>query len=207
MKKYLPFILVVLHVVGLFGLKSEARDWFLSLTPLNLLITFLVSLLLIQKGSVKSILPTLVIAFAGGFFAEYIGVHTGLLFGDYAYGEGLGPSWKGIPWAIGMNWAMLVLITRSILNRVVSSSIVQPILAATLMVGLDLLIEPVAPHLDYWAFDGGIAPFTNYLGWFLVALILHFVGNLFKAKTWDTRGDVLILTVQASFFAVLILSN
>lgn len=203
MKKYLPFILVVLHVVGLFGLTSSERGWFLSLTPLNLLITFLVALLLIEKGKWNSLIPMMVLGFAGGFGAEYLGVHTGLIFGDYAYGAGLGPKWKEIPLAIGMNWAMLLLVTRSIANRVVSNVWIQAVIASVLMVLLDVCIEPVAPTLDYWAFEGGVAPFSNYVGWFLVALVLHFIGTLFKASKWDTKGDVLIYTIQAAFFLVL----
>lgn len=205
MKKYIPFILIVLHVVGLYGLNSSASDWFLSLTPLNLLITFIASLLLVSKGEPSSLIPMLIIAFVGGFAAEYVGVHTGILFGDYSYGDGLGPKWEGIPWAIGMNWSMLILITRSLANRIVKSTWTQVLLAAILMVLLDLLIEPVAPALDYWSFEGGLAPLSNYVGWLLVAFTLHAIGNLFKASEWDTKGDVLIYTVQAAFFAALIL--
>lgn len=203
MKKYLPFILVVLHVVGLFGLTSSERDWFLSLTPLNLLITFLVALLLLERGKWSSLVTMMIVGFAGGFGAEYLGVHTGLIFGDYAYGAGLGPKWEDIPLAIGMNWAMLLLVTRSMANRMVSNGWMQAVIASVLMVLLDVFIEPVAPTLDYWEFDGRVAPFSNYVGWFLVALALHSIGTLFKASKWDTKGDVLIYTIQSAFFLVL----
>ncbi len=206
MKKYIPFVIVVLHVVGIFGLNSPWRDLFLQLTPVNLLITFIGGLWLFQSQINIKFVAAMLLAFAGGFGAEYIGVHTGFLFGDYSYGAGLGPRWEGIPLAIGMNWAMLILVSRSLANRLVSSCISQAIVATLIMVILDLFMEPVAPRLDFWEFDGGTAPFSNYFGWFAVALFLHVVSNYLDARKWDTKADVVIYTVQTAFFLTLILS-
>ncbi len=205
MNKYLAAVILILHVVGLFGLNSSLHDWFLALTPVNLLITFGVVLFSMSKAPSGLLFAMTVIAFLGGFFAEYIGVHTGLLFGDYAYGDGLGPQWEGIPYAIGMNWAMLVLVTRSLANSIHANKWIQPVIAATLMVILDLWIEPVAPKLDYWSF-GGIAPISNYIGWFGVAWLLHMLGSLLGAAKWSCKADVLVYSVQTLFFLILIVA-
>ena len=42
------------------------------------------------------------------------------------------------------------------------------------MVSLDLVMEPVAPVLDFWTFKSGLASFQNYFGWSLVSFPLHF---------------------------------
>lgn len=204
MNVYLAGVLIILHVVGIFGIQSGSREWFLDLTPVNLLLTFFIVLLSMQKANALPLIALVVLSFLGGFGAEYIGVHTGLLFGDYAYGEGLGPAWEGIPYAIGMNWAMLILITRSLSNQISNNRWIQPIIGAFLMVVLDLWMEPVAPILDYWSFNG-VAPFSNYAGWFGVALLLHYIGTLLGAHKWDCKADVLVYTVQSAFFLVLIL--
>jgi hypothetical protein len=49
------------------------------------------------------------------------------------------------------------------------------IFAATLMVGLDFFIEPLAPRFDFWAFEQGFAPLQNFVAWFLIALGLQFL--------------------------------
>jgi len=42
------------------------------------------------------------------------------------------------------------------------------------MVGLDLLIEPVAIRLDFWQWSFNKIPVQNYLGWLVVSLVLQF---------------------------------
>ena len=50
------------------------------------------------------------------------------------------------------------------------------------MVMLDAVIEPIAPLLDFWEFNGGKAPLKNYLGWILVALPLNFLYHILNIK-------------------------
>lgn len=206
MKKYGVLILSVLHVVGLFGLHSPWAEWFLKLTPVTLIITFVVAVAGLERGKMTSVVFNMILAFAAGFAAEWYGVHTGQVFGDYEYGDGLGPKWMDIPLAIGMNWAMLVLITRSLANRISANRLFRPVLAALLMVILDVWMEPVAPILDFWQFEGGMATLTNYIDWFLVAVVLHLIGEITGATDWDSRTDLGIYVVQTVFFVVLALT-
>ena len=46
-----------------------------------------------------------------GFGVEVIGVETGLLFGDYEYGSGLGPKVLKVPMLMGVLWWILLLGT------------------------------------------------------------------------------------------------
>jgi putative membrane protein len=82
-------ILLIFYTVGTVGILSEERDWFLSLSPFNLLLSF-VCLLLSYSRFNFGLVFTIFIAATIGFVAELIGVHTGYLFGDYWYGENLG---------------------------------------------------------------------------------------------------------------------
>ncbi|HCD86637.1 MAG TPA: carotenoid biosynthesis protein, partial [Algoriphagus sp.] len=66
------------------------RDWFLSMTPAQLL-TSLVIILLFHRGWSDSFPIFATAVFWIGFGAELIGIHTGYLFGDYVYGPTLGP--------------------------------------------------------------------------------------------------------------------
>ena len=72
------------------------------------------------------------------------------------------------------------------------------------MVFLDVLIEPIAPLLDFWTFEGGHAPYQNYLGWALVAFplqwIFHFSG--LELKGWFYHNLYLL---QLLFFMILLL--
>lgn len=207
MKKYFPHILIILHTVGVVGLQTEYKDWFLALTPVNLIITYVIALLSVEKKLDVKFWIVFALAFVVGFGAEWIGVHTGYLFGDYEYGEGLGPKWLDIPLAIGMNWALLILVTRSLANRWVKNEWGRTFIASILMVVLDLWMEPVAPTLDYWEFVGGVAPMKNYLGWFVVSFFIHAVASFLGASKWKCGMDKVIYIVQSIFFIILAIAS
>ena len=46
-------------------------------------------------------------------------------------------------------------------------------IGTSLMLFLDLLMEPLAPILDFWVFEGKEAPLQNYLGWTVVAIFYN----------------------------------
>ncbi|MDO7544913.1 MAG: carotenoid biosynthesis protein, partial [Flavobacteriaceae bacterium] len=70
--------------------------------------------------------------------------------------------------------------------------------------GLDLLMEYAAPSLDFWYFDGGIAPIKNYLSWFAVAFIIQLIIN--DSYTHGNRKYSLhLLLSQYAFFTVYLL--
>ncbi|HAK11549.1 MAG TPA: hypothetical protein DCO78_05820, partial [Chitinophagaceae bacterium] len=57
-----------------------------------------------------------VLAFATGMITEMIGVNTGLLFGNYAYGEVMGAKLNGVPLLIGVNWFVVVFSAGTIMQ-------------------------------------------------------------------------------------------
>ena len=81
---------VIVYISGLIGMHTSWREWFVSMTPFSLLVSVFV---LIQHQPLHTVrtFSWMVGAFMIGYFSEVLGVNTGLLFGDYAYGQALGP--------------------------------------------------------------------------------------------------------------------
>ena len=200
--KYLVLtgIIVIFHTVGLFGLFSGSRDYFLSLSPMNLLIS-LGCLVLSMRFSAKLAMDMALVGILG-FTVEWIGVHTGYLFGDYDYGENLGWKWLDIPLIISINWIMLSFASIACVLHLTVPDWLKALLSALLMTGLDVLIEPVAIQSDFWSWNGGTIPIFNYVCWFLVSFPVHYY--LIRRKTAQQNpvgiGLFLVLIV---FFGIL----
>ncbi|WP_081706285.1 carotenoid biosynthesis protein [Nocardia sp. CNY236] len=116
-----------------------------------------------------------------GLLAEVIGTTTGIPFGCYAYAaDRLGPALLDVPLVIALAWTggvYPVYVVAGILSR---RSMVRIALTATGAVGWDLFLDPqmVADGQWTWCTVGsglpGVdsIPYTNYLGWFGVALVI-----------------------------------
>ncbi len=132
-------------------------------------------------------------------FAEWIGIHYGILFGTYSYGANLGVKIDGVPVLIGINWALLTFITARIAQYVSKNNILQILLGATLMLILDYFMEQSAPRFDFWEFKDGVAPLKNYITWFLVAVLFHILVKWMKI-TGDLRFSIHLYAAQLLFF-------
>lgn len=192
------FLLVLFHISAMIGIGLGYKEWFVSKTPFTLLLS---AVLLVWNYPVNSLKKW---GFAGfclfiGMLAEWIGVSRGWLFGDYAYGENMGPKFQGVPYLIGVFWAILVFVTGSIASRISRNLFVKIFLGAFLMVFLDYFMETVAPIFDFWTFEGGIAPLENYLTWFAVAFFLHFIFQKFDLKG-NFKFSLALYLTQLIFF-------
>ncbi len=167
------FAIWLVTVSGMIGIYLGQGDWFLPKTPMNLLLG--AGLLLWNfppKNGTRSILLWS-LTFLTGMFVEALGVNFGLLFGDYRYGENLGPKVLGVPLLIGINWVVLTFLTAYLSQRIFDKKWLACLAGAALMVALDFFIEPVAPVFDFWHWDAGHAPLQNFVAWFFVALFLQ----------------------------------
>ncbi|QMU30963.1 carotenoid biosynthesis protein [Adhaeribacter radiodurans] len=212
MNPYLPvkrkellaiFVLVIFYAVGFYGLVfSNYQALFLSLVPFNLLLTNLILFFFHQDFSRPFWLFAFIV-FSVGFLAEVIGIHTALLFGHYTYGAALGWQLFKVPLIIGLNWLMLVYTAGHTVNYLGRFTWwIKAVLGAALMVALDYFIEPVAVHLDFWSWQANVIPLSNFVGWFLVALVLqiYFQQAAFR-KTNSLAPFVFLL--QFLFFGAL----
>ena len=197
-------IIWLFHVSGIIGILYGNSEWFISATPLNLSINFV--LLLINCKGHKYFFPMLVLGFLTGMITEILGVQWGWIFGDYQYGDALGYKILGVPLLIGVNWSLLTIITGAIAQQFYQNIFMRIIIGVGLMIFLDLLIEPIAPVLDFWVFDGGEAPLQNYIGWAAVALFLQAVFHYFKVSIVGWFPHQLYL-LQIIFFTVLLIKE
>lgn len=197
--------IVTLYVVGIIGSALPVtRDFFILLTPVILLLSF--ALLLNFHTPVLDWKTSLVfiIIFLVSYFTEVAGVRTGLIFGTYSYGKGLGPKLLDTPLLIGLNWVLLVYCSAAILEKVPVGKTGKAAGASLLMVLYDLVMEQVAPQMDMWSFGAGIAPLRNYISWFILALIFHLILRFTGIKLTN-RLAPLIFYCQFLFFIVLLI--
>ena len=193
-------IIVIFHTVGLVGLYSGSRDYFLELSPLNLLIS--ISCLVLSLGFSTRLAFDMLLVGIVGFSVEWIGVHTGWLFGDYSYGENLGWKWLEISLIISVNWIMLSFSAIACILHLKIPDALKALLSALLMTVLDVLIEPVAIQSDFWSWNSGEIPFYNYVCWFLISFPVHYY--LIKRKTPEqNKVTVGLFVVLVVFFGIL----
>ncbi|KGE20351.1 carotenoid biosynthesis protein [Paenibacillus wynnii] len=121
-----------------------------------------------------------VLVWTGGMSVEWIGVHSGRLFGVYEYSDILGPLLFGVPVTLGFAW-IAVVSSAVLISREFGLSGHLLSLARALQVGLwtvimDLVLDPVAHAKGYWHWSagGGLygVPWQNFIGWFIVGAIL-----------------------------------
>ncbi len=192
------------HVSGILGIIYGNSNWFISFTPLNLTLNFL--LLLINCKVNNRVLTIIILGFFIGMITEILGVQYGWIFGDYQYGNQLGTKLMGVPLLIGVNWALLTVITGAIAQQFYLNKFMRVLIGVGLMLFLDLLMEPLAPVLDFWIFDGEEAPLQNYLGWAAVAIFLQFGYYFLKVRVNGSFPFHLYL-LQIIFFSVLLIKN
>jgi len=197
-------VIVILHVVGAVGTALGYAHLLLPLTPLNLLVCAGIVMAFTGAESPWRWALTMFL----GFGIEVMGVATGWLFGDYSYGQGLGPKALEVPLLMGVLWWLLLLGTHHWSERLLAwkgrtaSPVVRAALAATMMTALDGAIEPVAIRAGWWTWHAGHIPWTNYLTWWVAALALGLLWrDVDDLKTNRLSG--LLVLVFAFFFTVL----
>ena len=190
------------HVSGIIGIIYSDASWFIKATPLNLMLSFILLLLNIERS--KKTLLLVLLCFFVGMLAEIIGVKYGFIFGKYTYGKALGPKFMEVPFMMGIVWCILVFITGFIVQLFFETTWARIIVGIGLMLFLDLVMEPVAPILDFWTFESGLASFNNYIGWAVIAFPLQFIFH--KAKLHiDGSFAFHLYFLQFLFFTILLL--
>lgn len=212
-------IAVLFHTIGLVGLLYFDKTFFLAATPFNLLLSF-VLLIWTQKEKNIYFLLFFISCFIIGVLVEVIGINTGILFGDYKYGDTLGYKIWNVPVLIGINWFIIIYccgisvytLLMKMIVRVAADSGKTPaamkalsviIDGATLAVFFDWLMEPVAIKLGYWSWnvDGSI-PVLNYICWFIVSVLLLSIFHFTKFNK-QNKFAVNLLLIQLMFFLLL----
>jgi bisanhydrobacterioruberin hydratase len=160
------------------------------------------------------------ICFGVGLAVEITGINTGILFGDYTYGNVLGYKVQNVPVLIGINWFIIIYCSGISINtllmkavdRIATDTGKNPMAlkalsvivdGATLAVFFDWLMEPVAVKLGYWVWNGdGSVPMLNYICWFVISLLLLTAFHFAKFNK-QNKFAVNLLLIQLMFFLLL----
>ncbi len=205
LQKAALYFTILVYVSGIIGMQTAYREWFVALTPASLLLSVGV-LLWWQPLHNSRTISWAAGAFMIGFLSEVVGVNTGLIFGEYRYGDTLGPKIWSTPLMIGANWLMVTLIVNEVIWRVLPRS-TPALLGATVAAAgctlLDWLIEPGAIKLGYWEWATGVPLADNYLGWFFVSLVIAMVYYRLMTPALRNNFAPILLLLQILFFAAL----
>ena len=119
------------------------------------------------------------------------------------YGKVLGYKVLNVPLMIGVNWFFLSISCGGI-SDIFFNKLFQEIFTRFFSYGFfDILIEPLAPVLNFWEFEGGIAPIKNYIGWFMTSFLIQLIYQKMKIN-FSPLFSVLIYLTQMGFFILLL---
>ncbi len=201
-KFLLPVIIAgAFHFFGALGI-SMGQNWFVKQTPLNMLISL--GLVFYTAHLSKNTIIFFLLSFFIGMLAEWVGVNTQLLFGNYYYGNVLGYKIWGVPILIGINWFLVTYCCSIVIQKYFNN--IQVIFAAVLIglltTMLDFVIEPIAIKLNFWQWSNGVIPFYNYFCWFIFSSIIGFCFIKLKIRAINNFPAILLL-FQFLFFLIL----
>lgn len=179
--------------------------FFKPFTPFTLAFTCFVFLIHQPVNNLNYTLSFIGLAFFG-FVAEVIGVKTGLVFGNYYYGNALGYKVLGVPLVISLNWGLLINIGVLVATYLSKKPLLIATLAAFIITGVDLLIEQVASQMDYWHFSNGIAGIQNYIGWFIISFFTSWFLQKHLVKG-DKKTALIFLMLQLFFFGLIYINK
>lgn len=186
--------------LGLIGIAIPwSREFFIALLPVSYLFSLLV-LLIMDKSDLKKVIPFFVIVFCAVFFIEAVGVKTGKIFGEFAYGSSMGPKIFETPLLIGVNWLILLYCATIIASGYTKNRYFISFIVAVLMVVFDFILEGPAGYLDMWEWTGRYIPMRNFLAWFGISWALGGSLQLLKPKMKNKVAGTLFGAQMLLFF-------
>lgn len=107
---------------------------------------------------------------------ETIGVTTGVPYGEFRYGEALGPKVFGVvPYLLPVSYVPLVIGAVGVAATAAGGFVARVFVATTLLLLTDGVLDPGAVALGFWDYPGGGVyygvPVSNYFGWLISGVI------------------------------------
>ena len=199
------FLAVLVHFSGAIGIAFFSPAFFVPFTPVNLFLMLLLLLLHEQPIHFRFV-QAFLMAVVVGMTTEMIGVNTGLLFGDYSYGEVFGRKLFGVPVLIGINWFCVVysanVVARKVNSVKVKGKFSVALLAAAIATAFDWIMEPVAMKLGFWNWSDGTIPLFNYVSWFVISFSVSIAFGYLKIQS-NNKFAPYFLMIQTLFFLFL----
>ncbi|NIC00119.1 bisanhydrobacterioruberin hydratase [Halobacterium sp. R2-5] len=194
-------IAVVFPVVGAVLLLASAWGWLpepLAFNPYLVLAGVAVMRLPLIAGLLpltdrRAAVAVLALT-AYAFGVEFVGVATGWPYGHFEYLVDLGPMLAGsVPLGLPVFFLPLVvnsyLLVLLLFGERARRAVVRLPAVVAVVLWMDVVLDPGAVALGFWAYDAGGAyygvPLSNYLGWVLSATVSVAVLD------WGYDGDAL----------------
>lgn len=150
------------------------------------------------------------------YVMEEISVRTGFIYGHYHYSDMLGPKLGSVPMIIPLAWFMMIypswrvagVLTRAINSDSLLGRSTQALIAAMVMTGWDMVMDPGNTAAGLWVWErGGVyfgVPRQNYLGWILTTFLIYWAMSILsngkQQRTMVDRGfSVLPIMLYASY--------
>ena len=122
---------------------------------------------------------------------EAIGLATGFPYGEYRYGDVLGPRLLGVPFLVPLAWLMMAWPSWVLAARLARRPVARVAVAAAVFAAWDVVLDPQMVQAGYWTWAHprpglpGIdtVPLTNLGGWLLAGLLLMALLEVLVART------------------------
>lgn len=193
------WLLFIFYGVGIGGFVYPGTVQLMEqLIWVTLILTMLVLLIYHRKWNREFVTGFILTGFSG-FLLEVLGVRTGLIFGNYRYGETLGYQVWETPLMMAVTWATTLYITRNTAQKIAKDPLLVSILASLLMVLLDFFIEPFAIRHGMWSWSGNNVPLHNYIGWFVSGILIQYI-YIKTVKIPENKLSLAVYLIQLAFF-------
>jgi hypothetical protein len=126
-------------------------------------------------------------AVAIGYAAEWVGIRTGLPFGEYSYTSVLRPQAGGVPVIVALAWGGMGLAAHAVASAIAPEhGFARWAAGAGALTAWDLFLDPQMLRLGLWTWpDGGPyrgVPLSNFAGWLAVSLLVMLVIDLIVGR-------------------------
>lgn len=198
------YFIYIMFAVGIVGHSFKfSLNLMLTLTPIVLLLIGSVICVYIIINRNYRILYWCILIYLLTLILEIIGVKSGIIFGEYKYGNTLGLKFFEVPLIIGFNWMFVILGAINLSAKLFRKKITIIIFAAIFSVIFDIILEPVAIKFDYWHWRQIYVPIQNYIAWFIISYFSAQVFYLFKTEIKNINVFMNYFLAQFIFFLYL----
>jgi uncharacterized membrane protein len=198
----LVILLIAVHIIWIVGYSlPETTDLFKALSPLLFAISAIV-LFSFHKQFNKSFFRFIGVSLFIIIILAVILSQTGFIYHSFAFGPAIGIQILGVPLIYPLFWINIVYSTGSITRKLQVIRFMKVVIAALMVLIIDLTIEPVAAKLEFWQWQNPGIPFLEYIITTSVSFILLMIFHLSRFRKTNVMAPVYYITALL-FFAYL----
>jgi putative membrane protein len=94
---------------------------------------------------------------------------------------------------------MLTMVCSAMSKALTKSMLLQVVLGALIMTGMDWLMEPVAIKSDFWHWKNETIPVYNFICWFVVSLLTNWIFVKIAKPTLNKTAITLFILLTLFF--------